>query len=338
MNAAMDRLCRQHGYAAPVDVLMELGILTRREYEDWRFGRVDYLERVCHANLNKLSTVMRQIRVYGMKKGLRPSVCTYRRWGKGQSVPLRFSKSGDVGIERWYATHFVEEKMMKKAGSDSTIMEYRLHLVLTSKELEETAEKYHFSGMDVRTGMEELQGIHEMLCKAADCRTVCMVEKEKREAAAVLTLGAGVDALQEEYQKQGLLMEAYLMDCLCRELLRKGSRALDERIRERMNLYAIRYLFPGQNLPLEEMERIFLCFDGKVPVKLHPGFVLIPRQSVAYRIVLSDREPETCADICADCVRRESCERYTSGERYGNREKTVDDAFPNTDLQPSEFH
>ena len=30
--------------------------------------------------------------------------------------------------------------MMKKAGSDSTIMEYRLHLVLTSKELEETAE------------------------------------------------------------------------------------------------------------------------------------------------------------------------------------------------------
>ena len=81
--------------------------------------------------------------------------------------------------------------MMKKAGSDSTIMEYRLHLVLTSKELEETAEKYHFSGMDVRTGMEELQGIHEMLCKAADCRTVCMVEKEKREAAARSYAGCG---------------------------------------------------------------------------------------------------------------------------------------------------
>lgn len=210
-----------------------------------------------------------------------------------------------------------KEEMMIKAGSDSTIMEYRLHLALTPKELEETAEKYHFSGMDVRTGTEEIQGIHEMLCKAADCRAACMVEKEKMEAEAVLTLGAQVDALQEEYQKQGLLMEAYLLDCLCRELLRKGNRALDERIQERMNLYAIRYLFPGQNLPLEEMEKIFLCFDGKAPVKLHPGFVLVPRQSVAYRIVLSDRKPETCADICADCVRRASCERYTSGERYG---------------------
>lgn len=202
--------------------------------------------------------------------------------------------------------------MMKKAGSDSTIMEYRLPLALTRKELEEAAVKYHFSDMDTRMGAEKLWKIHEKLCEAADCRAVCMVEKEKMEAEAVLTLGAQVDALQEEYQKQGLLMEAYLLDCLCRELLRKGNRALDERIQERMNLYAIRYLFPGQNLPLEEMERIFSHFDGRSPVKLLPGFVLLPRQSVAYRIALSDREPETCADICAECAGRASCERYTA--------------------------
>lgn len=202
--------------------------------------------------------------------------------------------------------------MMIKAGSDSTIMEYRLRLALTRKELEAAAAKYHFSGMDVRMGAEELREICERLCKAADCRAVCRVEKEKREADAVLTLGAQMDALQEEYQKQGLLMEAYLTDCLCRELLRKGNRALDERIRERMGLYAVRYLFPGQNLPLKEMGRIFSRFDGRSPVKLLPGFALLPRQSVAYRIVLSDRERETCADICAECERRASCERDTS--------------------------
>ena len=201
--------------------------------------------------------------------------------------------------------------MMKKAGSDSTVMEYRLPLALTRKELEEMAVKYHFSDMDTRMGAEELRKIHEKLCEAADCRAVCMVEKEKMEADAVLTLGTPVDALQEEYQKQGLLMEAYLTDCLCRELLRKGNRALDERIRERMGLYAVRYLFPGQNLPLEEMARIFSHFDGRSPVKLLSGFVLLPRQSVAYRTVLSDRKPETCADICASCEKRASCERYT---------------------------
>lgn len=45
----------QRGYTAPVDVLMEIGILTKQKYEEWRNGRVDYLERVCTSNLSKLS-------------------------------------------------------------------------------------------------------------------------------------------------------------------------------------------------------------------------------------------------------------------------------------------
>lgn len=187
-----------------------------------------------------------------------------------------------------------------------------IHPELTLKELKEAAEKYHFSGMDAGTDAEGLWKIYEKLCKAVDCRTACVIDREKRVADAVLTLGGQVDALQEEYQKQGLLTEAYVTDCLCRELLRKANRALDERIRERMGLYAVRYLFPGQNLPLEEMKEIFLHSDGRSPVKLLPGFVLLPRQSVAYRIVLSDSPQAGCADICAECERRASCERYTA--------------------------
>lgn len=32
-------------FVAPVDVLQRIGRLTRRDYEDWRFGRISYLER-----------------------------------------------------------------------------------------------------------------------------------------------------------------------------------------------------------------------------------------------------------------------------------------------------
>ena len=46
----MDQLCRPHGWAAQADVLKEPGILNGREYGNRRFGRLDYLERVCHAN------------------------------------------------------------------------------------------------------------------------------------------------------------------------------------------------------------------------------------------------------------------------------------------------
>lgn len=37
--------CQRRGYAAPVDVLMDIGVLPKQKYEDWRFGKVDYLER-----------------------------------------------------------------------------------------------------------------------------------------------------------------------------------------------------------------------------------------------------------------------------------------------------
>ena len=115
VNAAMYQQCRGRGYAAPVDVLMDVGILSKKDYENWRFGQVAYLERVCKINLRKLSLVMRQMRVYAQKASLKPSFCYYKRWGvkkKGHKpvIPLRFSKSGAPEIERSYATHFVDTR------------------------------------------------------------------------------------------------------------------------------------------------------------------------------------------------------------------------------------
>lgn len=99
---------------------MDIGILPKQKYEDWRFGKVDYLERVCTANLNKLSSVLHQMRVYAKRADLKPSFCYYKRWGvkkkggqgKKPVIPLRFSKSGNPEIEKWYATHFVDTKQI----------------------------------------------------------------------------------------------------------------------------------------------------------------------------------------------------------------------------------
>ena len=131
IHSAIYHQCQRRGYAAPVDVMMEIGVLPKQKYEDWRFGRVDYLERVCTVNLRKLSFctvnlrklsfIMHQIRLYAQKTGLKPSFCYYKRWGvkkkNGQGhkpvIPLRFSKSGDPEIERWYATHFVDTKQVE---------------------------------------------------------------------------------------------------------------------------------------------------------------------------------------------------------------------------------
>ena len=79
IHSSMYHQLQSRGYAAPVDVLIDTGILPKQKYEDWRFGRVRYLEAVCNANLKRLSFVLHQMRVYAQAHGLKPSFCYYKR-------------------------------------------------------------------------------------------------------------------------------------------------------------------------------------------------------------------------------------------------------------------
>lgn len=82
VNEVAENQRQQRGYIAPVDVLMEIGVLTKQNYEAWRFGKVSYLEKVCTCNLNKLTKILKQIYKYAQKNALKPSVSRYRLWGK----------------------------------------------------------------------------------------------------------------------------------------------------------------------------------------------------------------------------------------------------------------
>ena len=110
VHNSMYQQIQKTGIATPVQVLLDLGILSEEDYERWRFGKVDYLERVCKANLSNLSFVMREIRSYAAKNNLRFSWTFYKQWGQkkgSHAKQLRFSKSGGEAIEKAYATHYL---------------------------------------------------------------------------------------------------------------------------------------------------------------------------------------------------------------------------------------
>ena len=117
VHSAVYALVRDKGFASPADVLISIGVISKADYENWRFGRVDYLERVCKVNLRKLSVVNREIRAYAKQHNLKPSWTDYRKWGKGENIRLRFSKSGDEQIERFYATHYIGQQKADEAAS-----------------------------------------------------------------------------------------------------------------------------------------------------------------------------------------------------------------------------
>ncbi len=97
-----------HGkVVAPVDVLVKMDILAPKDLEDWRFGRVLYLERVIHGSLSRLSRLLRILGFHCHDLNLTASQTAYVKWGKGRRTPLRFTKTGEERLEKVYARHFV---------------------------------------------------------------------------------------------------------------------------------------------------------------------------------------------------------------------------------------
>lgn len=107
VEKASIKILNKYGFIAPVELLKSMTVLSDHNYQDWRFGKVPFLEKVCKVNLVKLSIILKELERFGMKNDLKPSFTAYVKWGNGQKKRLRFSKSGDANLERAYATHYV---------------------------------------------------------------------------------------------------------------------------------------------------------------------------------------------------------------------------------------
>ena len=108
----VSELSYQKGYVTSVDVLLKLGYLTQTDYQNWRLGKIEYLEKVCEANLHKLSTVNKLIRKFATEWSLEASWTGYNKYGKGPKKRLIFSKTRDSKIEYAYATHYLNKNRM----------------------------------------------------------------------------------------------------------------------------------------------------------------------------------------------------------------------------------
>lgn len=104
---AVDVELKSQNFVVPIRVFLSMGLLEARDIDNWRKGRVPYLEKVIRCNLAKASRILRILRFHAHDLNLKPSVTAYRRKSAGGKIPLRFSKSGEKNIEEAYSRHFV---------------------------------------------------------------------------------------------------------------------------------------------------------------------------------------------------------------------------------------
>jgi len=101
MNRVSSKLLKEKGYISFVDVLIQMGKLTKENYESWRMKRIPYLERVIGLNLGKLNYLRRTLRQNAVRGHLRPSKGTGFINLHSAHPLFIFSEFGPLARRRW---------------------------------------------------------------------------------------------------------------------------------------------------------------------------------------------------------------------------------------------
>jgi hypothetical protein len=104
---AAEAALADHQYVSSIDVLTGMGLLSPVHVQSWRKGRIDFLERMIQGNPRKISESMEIFHEWALERGLKPGETHYMRSTPAGKAGLRFSQSGDPGIEERYRTHYI---------------------------------------------------------------------------------------------------------------------------------------------------------------------------------------------------------------------------------------
>jgi hypothetical protein len=266
---AAEAALAERKFVTAIDVLVGVGWLQPTRVDEWRQGRVDYLERVVVASLGKISTAMRCFRGWARTRGLQPSETAYVARTRDRR-PLRFSKSGDPEIERAYRTHWVSPELSERKRAQLAERQSRPpDLVVISPLKDFTCSACGSVG----GGLLMMEDAGPVCLRCADMDHLVFLASGDaaltRRAKASSRLSAVVvrfSRTRKRYERQGILVEEAALEraeaeCLADEEVRARRRERDalRHADEDLELQArmaaeIARLFPG--CPVERAQAI----------------------------------------------------------------------------------
>jgi hypothetical protein len=233
---AAEAAMAHHHYVSAIDVLIGTGLLAATHVEAWRKGRVDFLERVIQGNLKKISLSMAIFRHWALENGLRPSETGDARRTPSGTMDLRFSKSGDPGIEQSYRTHYVspalsERKQQQIAEKLSSAAQPVVFLVVRDSQCSEC-------GAEIAQGSMLLMEAGQPLClpcahfddleylPSGEAALTRRATKHSERTAVVVRFSRS----RGRYERQGILVESAALEKAEQEC----SEDADERAKARV--------------------------------------------------------------------------------------------------------
>ena len=85
--AAAEAALADHDFVSPIDVLVNMGLLSPSNVEAWKKGRVGHLEEMIQGSAPKLSSAFAVFGQWVKDKGLKPTEVRYTRPTRGGRRP-----------------------------------------------------------------------------------------------------------------------------------------------------------------------------------------------------------------------------------------------------------
>lgn len=177
-----------------------------------------------------------------------------------------------------------------------------LKVELSKEDIERLLSRYHFKDTD----FFKVSALYQTLLPLLRTEAAYVRKERTKEIAeedffiVFLTLGSLVDELQDLYSENECVSEAYIIECLAMELLKKAYEEAVKEIQKESGKWVARLEFLGDRYPLgllPELEKEV----GKTKISYNDNFVLSPRKSVVMLLPLADRQTGNVCRICTGC-------------------------------------
>jgi hypothetical protein len=229
---AAEAALAQRKFVSPIDVLVGIRWLPEPVADQWRQGRLPYLEGGMSVNPHKLSSAMRLFRSWAVGSGLRPSETAYVSSTRDHR-PLRFTASGEEAVEQAYRTHWVSPELSEKKRERLAERQSRPPDLVAISPLNEWACSL-CGGSGAFLLMEETGPVclacadmdHLVFLPSGDATLSRRAKKASRLSAVVVRFSRA----RKRYERQGILVEEAALEraeaeCLADEEARARGRA-----------------------------------------------------------------------------------------------------------------
>ncbi len=111
---AAEAALHQQNYVSSIDVFIGMGLLQPIHVEDWRKGKIPYLEKEIQGNASKINSTLECFHKWASEKSLKPTKIAYLIRARASTKTARYSINNDPSIEDIYRTHYISPLLSEK--------------------------------------------------------------------------------------------------------------------------------------------------------------------------------------------------------------------------------